>query len=207
MILIACRSTSSRFPRKHFAPLGGSTLLDVLISRVCLSGLPFAFVIPVGDDLGPALRSRGIEVFEGPEMDVLGRYAQAMAHYQLRWCIRVTGDCPLISPQDLYCMASICTSKGIDFGTNAMKAPTDGQEIEFISRGLMDYMNEKAELDEREHVTRHAVIWRRGLSNYFRYYDAPIQYGWQASPKLSVDTPEDLERVDLIMKAVEHGMA
>lgn len=204
MILIQCRSTSRRFPRKHFAPLNGSTVLDHLISRVRLSGLPFAFVIPTGDDLGPALRSRGVEAFEGSEEDVLGRYLAAMNHYQLPWCIRVTGDCPLISPQDLYFMACVCTTAGVDFGTNAMTAPTDGMEIEFVSRRMMEKMDSiyvKEMSPAREHVTFWAVKLRGQWEREFRYYDAPIQYGWQAAPKLSVDTPEDLERVDLIMKA------
>lgn len=205
MILIQARSTSRRFPRKHFAPLNGSTLLDVLISRVRLA-MPFAFVIPFDDPLKAALRERGVPYFEGPEEDVLKRYMLAMDRYDLSWCIRVTGDCPLVSPQDIFWMGCTCAGAKVDFGSNALQAPTDGQEIEFISRRMMEYMHTHATGDEREHVTKHAVVNEAKLAKDFRYYAAPIQYGWQACPKVSVDTAEDLERVDLIMKVVEHGM-
>lgn len=205
MVLIQARSTSKRFPRKHFAPLGGSSLMDVLISRV-RHVMPFAFLIPFDDPLKDALKERGVPYFEGPEEDVLKRYLLAMDRYDLSWCIRVTGDCPLISPQDIHWMASICAPASIDYGSNCLQAPTNGQEVEFVSRRLMERMHADAVGDEREHVTKHAVVNRARLSKDFRYYEAPVQYAWQASPKLSVDTPEDLERVDLIMKVVGYGM-
>jgi spore coat polysaccharide biosynthesis protein SpsF (cytidylyltransferase family) len=166
--------------------------------------MPFTFLIPFDDPLKEALKDRGVPYFEGPEEDVLKRYMLAMDRYDLTWCIRVTGDCPLVSPQDIFWMGSVCAGAQVDFGSNALHAPTDGQEVEFISRRMMEYMHTHAIGDEREHVTKHAVVNEAKLSGNFRYYSAPVQYGWQASPKLSVDTPDDLERVDLLMKATEY---
>lgn len=201
MVLIQARSTSRRFPRKHFAKLGGSTLLDVLISRVAVVS-PYAFLIPTDDPLKAALKERGAPYFEGPEEDVLKRFMLAMDRYDLSWCVRVTGDCPLISPQDLYWMISVCSMAKVDYGTNCAQAPTDGQEIEFLSRKLVERMhNEARDPYDREHVTPWAVRKMKERDPRFKYYEPPIQYGWQSAPKLSVDTPEDLERVDLIMKA------
>lgn len=204
MILIAARSTSSRFPRKHFAPLGGSALMDILISRVSMVA-PYAFIIPTGDPLKDALMERRANYFEGPEDDVLKRFMLAMDRYDLSWCVRVTGDCPLVSPQDLYWMISICSMAKVDYGTNCAQAPTNGQEIEFLSRKLVEKMHGEArDPYDREHVTPWAVRKMKERDPMFKYYEAPVQYGWQASPKLSVDTPEDLERVDLLMKAAEY---
>lgn len=202
MILIPARSTSGRFPGKHLAKLGDSTLLDTLISRVAMVS-PFAVLIPTGDPLKEALKARGAPYFEGPEEDVLKRFMLAMDRYDLSWCVRVTGDCPLVSPQDLYWMISVCSMAKIDYGTNCAKAPTDGQEIEFLSRKLVERMHGDArDPYDREHVTPWAVRKMKDRDPMFKYYEAPIQYGWQSAPKLSVDTMEDLERVDLIMKAV-----
>jgi hypothetical protein len=36
----------------------------------------------------------------------------------------------------------------------------------------------------------------------FRFYEAPRQFGWHGAGKLSIDTPEDLARVEEIMKDV-----
>jgi spore coat polysaccharide biosynthesis protein SpsF (cytidylyltransferase family) len=206
MILIAARSTSSRFPRKHLAPLAGSTVLDVLISRV-KPVMPFAFLIPTGDPLKEDLRARGAMYFEAPEGDVLKRYMLAMDRFDLSWCLRVTGDCPLISPQDILWMAHFCSSTGIDYGTNCLHSPTDGQEIEFISRRMMEKMHATADNEyDREHVTPIAVRMMRAVQDgkpgagKFNFYEAPRQYGWHGAGKLSVDTPEDLARIEEIMK-------
>lgn len=206
MILIAARSTSARFPRKHLAPLAGSTVLDVLISRVS-PVMPFAFLIPTDDPLKEALRERKAMYFEGPESDVLKRYMLAMDRFDLSWCIRVTGDCPLISPQDLLWMAQVCTSTGIDYGTNCLRSPTDGQEIEFISRKMMEKMHNTADNEyDREHVTPIAVRMMRENAPGFRYYESPVQYAWHGAGKLSVDTPDDLARVEAVMQSVRGGI-
>jgi spore coat polysaccharide biosynthesis protein SpsF (cytidylyltransferase family) len=204
VILIAARSTSSRFPMKHLAPLNGSTVLDVLISRVN-SVLPFAFLIPTGDPLKAALRERNAMYFEGPEEDVLKRHMLAMDRFNLSWCIRVTGDCPLISPQDLLWMAQVCTSTGMDYGTNCAFAATDGMEIEFISRRLMEHMHNTADnAHDREHVTPIAQrMLRDPKEARFKFYLAPAQYAWQGAGKLSIDTLEDLARVEALMQSVD----
>jgi spore coat polysaccharide biosynthesis protein SpsF (cytidylyltransferase family) len=203
MILIAARSNSKRFPRKHLAHLAGSTVLDVLISRV-KPVMPFAFLIPMGDPLKEDLKARNAMYFEGPESDVLKRYMLAMDRFDLSWCIRVTGDCPLISPQDLLWMAQICTVEKIDYGANFLRNPTDGQEIEFISRRMMEKMHATAETEyDREHVTPLARrIMEDPKETRFRFYEAPRQFGWHGAGKLSIDTPEDLARVEEIMKDV-----
>lgn len=209
MILISARSTSKRFPYKHLAPLAGSTVLDVLISRV-KPVMPFAFLIPTGDPLKEDLRARDVMYFEGPEGDVLKRFALAMDRFDLSWCLRVTGDCPLISPQDILWLAHFCTSSGIDYGTNCLNHPTDGQEIEFMSRRLVDWMHGHADNEyDREHVTPISVRMMRevqagnpGKLN-FKFYESPRQYGWHNAGKLSVDTPEDLARLESIMKGPE----
>lgn len=212
MILIAARSTSSRFPGKHLANLGGFTLLDILISRVS-PVMPFAFLIPTGDPIKEALRERNAMYFEGPEEDVLKRFMLAMDRFNLSWCLRVTGDCPLISPQDLLWMAQVCTSTGIDYGTNCLHNPADGQEIEFISRRLMEHMHGTADNEyDREHVTPIAVRMMREVqagkpgAHGFKFYESPTQFAWHGAGKLSVDTLEDLARVEAVMLAM-HGKA
>lgn len=208
MILIPARSTSSRFPSKHLAPLAGFILLDILISRVS-PVMPFAFLIPTGDPLKEALRERNAIYFEGPEEDVLKRYMLAMDRFDLSWCIRVTGDCPLISPQDILWLAQVCTSTGISYGTNCLHSPTDGQEIEFISRNMMEHMHNTADNEyDREHVTPMAVRMMKEVQggtpgkHGFKFYESPIQFAWQATGKISVDTPEDLARVEELMQSV-----
>jgi spore coat polysaccharide biosynthesis protein SpsF (cytidylyltransferase family) len=208
MILVQARSTSSRFPCKHLAPLAGSTVFDILISRI-RGVAPFAFLIPTGDPYKEELDKRGVEVFEGPEEDVLKRYALAMEHYNLEWCIRITGDCPLISPQDISWMVNVCTASRFDYGSNFGQAQTDGMEIEYLSRRLIDNADSAKigkghylmVLEDREHVT----TWIRNHREYlealaYRFYDAPVQYGWHGAGKLSIDTPEDLERVEMVMR-------
>ena len=200
MILVQARSTSSRFPRKHLAPLCGSTALDILISRI-RGVAPFAFLIPLGDDLmSEELFKRDVLIFSGPEHDVLGRYAAAMANWNLDWCIRITGDCPLISPQDISWMVNVCTASRFDYGSNFGQVQTDGMEVEYLSRRLVHWLDVHT-IAMREHVTMAAREQRKFLEiNGYSFYDAPVQYGWHGAGKLSIDTPEDLERVEMVMR-------
>ena len=56
-----------------------------------------ALLVPKGDPLAKEFQGR-VMVFEGPEDDVLARYANAVNGTHPDFIVRVTGDCPFIPP-------------------------------------------------------------------------------------------------------------
>jgi spore coat polysaccharide biosynthesis protein SpsF (cytidylyltransferase family) len=132
-------------------------------------------------------------VYGGSEKNVLGRYAGAAEQYEADVIVRVTGDCPLLAP-DL-CSAALSLFQG---GYLAMCQPyapvADGWDAEIFERRVLVNADRFAKKDEREHVT----TWIRKAGEVNGVY----QENWTAL-KCSVDTREDLQRVEKIMQHLD----
>ena len=207
LIAVQARSTSIRFPNKHMEQLGGRMIMDHVIERCrgaaiyvnrLYSHIPIhasvALLTPEGDILAAAFAAK-VEVFEGPELDVLRRYKLAADHYKPDFIVRITGDCPLIPEYVISKLIAIAVKNRYDYLSNvdpAVRTAEDGVDCEVISRKMLDWMDEKATLaHQREHVTSLATDamprWAR-MGVVINNFD-------RSHVKLSVDTKEDLERV------------
>ncbi len=207
LIGIQARSGSSRLPKKAFELIGEKRMLDHVIDA-CRSAAYYlnsrgvinppevtvALLVPVNDRIGKEF-GRGVEVVEGPEQDVLGRYNLAMSRFEPDFVVRITGDCPLI-PDFLIAKHITTAIKGrYDYLSNVdedSRTAMDGHDCEVLSAKLLAHINGAADTAyDREHVTplarREPPEWAR---NGF-----VINYQDQSGLKLSVDTLEDLERV------------
>lgn len=206
LIGIQARSTSTRFPRKAFADLDGKPLLQHVINA-CVkaseyhnkysykngSEVSVAVLIPEGDEIGKHFKRP--MTLEGPEHDVLARYHKAAQLMQATHIVRVTGDCPLIPPFLISKFIKIAELNSYDYLSNVdekMRVAIDGIDCEVISRRALDWLNITAkEGYDREHVTplirKSPPPWCR-VGHVVGYFDL-------SHLKLSVDTPEDLERV------------
>lgn len=214
LIGIQARSTSERFPRKHHELIGDKRLLDHVID-CCLSARDYinrqrrenivdvAVLTPFGDDIAKDFCDR-VSIFEGPEFEVLDRYYGAANHYNATHIVRVTGDCPLLPAFIVSKCISLGLSASYDYLSNVdeyCRTSPDGLDCEFLSKAMLRFMyDSQPDAREQEHVTLIArerpPRWaKRGfLSSYFDEHD---------SPKFSVDTKEDLERVRAMYERVE----
>jgi spore coat polysaccharide biosynthesis protein SpsF (cytidylyltransferase family) len=203
LIGIQARSGSTRLPRKAFELISGRMMLDRVV-EACKNAAGFieksghrcsvAVLTPTGDPIVREFSPR-VDVVEGPEMDVLGRYAVAVEKYDPEMTIRVTGDCPLIPPALISYMLGLAFKNNYDYLSNCderFRTSIDGADVEVISRRLFEYCADAAvEAYDREHVTplirRAPPVWAR-LGLAVNHYDL-------SAIKLSVDTPDDLENV------------
>lgn len=207
LIGIQARSTSERFPRKVFAEIGGKPLLQHVIdscentaryiNRNTSKGrgktlVTVALLIPQGDEIKEHFpRTRCIE---GDEQDVLSRYYKAAKVCDADYIVRVTGDCPLIpSPVITKCITTVIKNN-YDYVSNvfeSVRASQDGTDCEaFNMRTLENANNYANSKHDREHVT----TWMRNQPDIKYGHIVPFLYGL-GHEKISVDTPEDLERV------------
>lgn len=205
LIGIQARSTSTRLPKKHHEIIENKRLLDHVI-EACLSARDYvnrqkreemvkvALLVPLGDVIKDDFDR--VPIFEGPEDDVLSRYAGAAREFDASHIVRVTGDCPLLRPFVISKAINLGLSANYDYLSNVderCRTAPDGQDVEFMSASLLSYLNKNASTPyHREHVTTFAReepprSAKRGfIIDHFDY---------SRGEKISVDTEEDLDTV------------
>jgi spore coat polysaccharide biosynthesis protein SpsF len=116
---------------------------------------------PGDDQVADVLTGAGIEVIRGPLEDVLARYQQAIETYRPDVLVRMTADCPLISPAIIDHVVQTFHASDADYVANTMQ-PTypDGQDVEVVTAdALQEASATFTDPHECEHVT--LGIYRR----------------------------------------------
>lgn len=107
-VVIQARMTSQRFPGKSMALLREKPVLQHVIERCKAIKSPFGFskpliVVAMPDDpasepMGQLAQRMKVDHFVGSETNVLERYYHAARFFNLDFIVRITADCPFISP-------------------------------------------------------------------------------------------------------------
>jgi spore coat polysaccharide biosynthesis protein SpsF len=206
--IIQARMGSTRLPGKVMLPLAGRPMLDQVIERVRLSvnidDVVVATSVRSEDEaIVACCRDSRTEVFRGSVEDVLSRYHRAAIEAKADVVVRITSDCPLISPRVIDRVISAYADGGCDYASNChQRTFPRGLDVEVLSFAALDAAQREAEEQaEREHVT--PFIWRRPQRFRLRDVVDPIdrhQLRW------TVDTPEDFELVKRIYSELSgHG--
>ncbi len=151
--------------------------------------------VPMGDEreIAQACGS-GVAVVghPGPQEDVLGRFAAVVkSRPSYPTVMRITGDCPLLSPEIAEAVAVLYEeSPAAVYAWNVTPGYVDGEDVEVMDRDALLWADRRAtDPEDREHVT---PIIRRHLPMVT--LPAPDLRGW--IEKTSVDTPEDFARLE-----------
>lgn len=215
LIGVQARSGSTRLPRKAFELISGRMMLDRVIDNCKKAGLfiskksynnslrvRIAVLTPFNDPIVNEFKSR-CEIVEGPEDDVLARYAEADRRYNPNYIVRVTGDCPLLPPFVISKLIKLATENTYDYVSNVdptYRTSLDGMDCEVISSGLLQYLDKTATSpSDREHVTTFA----RSAPPDWAKIGCVVNYFDQSDTKLSVDTKADLDAVRLAFSAAD----
>lgn len=150
-----------------------------------LDGPPIvAFSTHVPDACDVLCRNAGADVHRGPENDVLYRYWTCMVAYDLDAVLRVTADCPLISPDLNTLLVHHYRREPCDY-YGPRPGHLEGLIQEIVSRDAIAAANVHSEDSaDREHVIPYIVD--RPDEFTVRYFDQHT---------FSVDTPAGLEAV------------
>jgi len=203
--LIQARMSSSRFPGKVLADLGGRPMIAYMVERVRQArSIDLVAVItstdPSDDALAAAVEALDLPVFRGELDDVLNRYAGAADAFGADVVIRLTGDCPLVDPRVIDEVVETRARAGADYCSN-VAPPTyaDGLDVECFTRATLDRAQREArQKPEREHVT----LWMR--SDESGIARANVEALVDSSHlRLTVDYPDDLALVRRIVD--QHG--
>ena len=158
--IVQARTSSTRLPGKVLMPLVGEPMILRQLERMSRAQTLDLIVVATSDDpsddaLALAVADAGYDLVRGSLDDVLGRFIHVIDEYQPDVVVRMTADCPLISPAVIdYVVEAFCTSDA-DYASNTM-VPTypDGLDVEVVTEAaLRQVATESSDIHEREHVT------------------------------------------------------
>lgn len=164
--IVQARMTSSRLPGKVLRPLHGQAMILHQIERIRQAQSIDRIVVatsfdPSDDILCEVLNQHGIDVVRGPLNDVLSRFLCVLGEDRESIVVRLTADCPLISPTVINEAVGAFISADVDYLSNTLEPSfPDGLDVEVISANALHAVALIAtDPDELEHVT--LGIYRR----------------------------------------------
>ena len=196
---------SSRLPGKSLMDLAGRPLLERVIQQVKGSKFLDDVIVATStqsedDAIEKFCSSNNFKVFRGAKDDVLSRYLGAALFARAEIILRITGDCPLQSPDTIDEILNAFKNSDSDYAcnTNPYTRP-EGQDVEVFKLSLLRKTAEQASAQfDREHVTP----WMKRLED-ITVLNFLHNEGSNEMMRLSVDYEDDLNFVRAIWVGLE----
>jgi spore coat polysaccharide biosynthesis protein SpsF len=191
-VIIQARMGSTRLPGKVLKPLAGKPMLAQVIRRA--RAIPGTGVVAVAtsdlaEDDAIAACCRGLDTpcLRGSALDVLARYHGAAAALGASTIVRITSDCPLLSPE-ISGRVLAAAGPGDHYTSNCRRRTFPrGLDTEVVPWAALDLAHREATAPaDREHVM--PFLWRQ--PERFRLRDV-VDGVDRSALRWTVDTPED----------------
>ena len=158
--IIQARTGSTRLPGKVMYPLDGVHILAHVVRRVSRAEIINDTVVATSTEPPDNVIERyasmaGADVIRGSESDVLSRFHRAAKRYSPKILVRITSDCPLISPETIDEIVRRLMETNADYSTNIIdRTFPRGLDVEaFTFESFERVHNEATAPHHREHVT------------------------------------------------------
>jgi len=158
--IIQARMGSTRLPGKVMLPLADEHVLLHVINRVTAASAITETVVATSnkkqDDIINRYTSRaGTPVFRGSESDVLGRMFTAAVEADADIVVRVTADCPLVSPEIINIVVKRLREQNAEYvSTKLERTFPRAIGVAAFTMESFSVVNDRSEESyEREHVT------------------------------------------------------
>ena len=208
LIAIQARSNSTRFPGKIFELIGKKTVLQHVIdaaasakfyieqrSKKSNARCEIAVLHPEGDSNIVSGYKQSATLIAGDEHDVLSRFIKAKDLLKFDYVVRLTSDCPMVLDYIISKHINTAIYNNLDYVSNVQeecRQIADGFDVEIMSAKALDWLNENATTkEEREHVSI-AIRTKSPTCLDVGYISSRVD---SSKIKMSLDTPEDLERI------------
>ena len=167
LIGIQCRMNSHRLPGKALMQIGDKSLIEHVVGK-CLDASKFlnnqsryqavtrvALLVPFGDKILIEKMRNKVDIIQGPELDVLARYAIALQKTSSDYIVRITGDCLYIPSHTISRHVKYALQRNSDYCNNILqRVNPEGWDTEVISKKLLGWLEDNAlDATYREHVT------------------------------------------------------
>lgn len=200
---IQARMSSRRFPGKVLAPFRGRPVIDHVVEAVRRGAPDVPIVVATSalssdDPLAHHLEARSIPFFRGELDDVVARFCACLQEHPTEWVMRICADSPLLGER---VVRSVIRAVPVQSGSAALDLITTiaprtfprGSNVEVLSASVLRALaGQPLTVDDREHPTR----WIYGHADRYRIANVESGDPRLASIGLSVDTVEDLHRLE-----------
>lgn len=217
LAIIQARTGSTRLPGKIMYPLAGRPVLEHVVDRVQETPLVDETIIATtqtpSDDVVVHLADRlGVDAIRGSEANVLKRFHEAAQPYDPDVVIRVTADCPLISPTYLEAGLERVSSGSYDYVSSSMERtfPRGITAEIFTHRSFQDVYAGSHAPHHKEHVTPY---YRENPGTFSLYnlcssevFDEEALID-RTDLRLTLDEPADYALLHRVFEGTEHEAA
>jgi spore coat polysaccharide biosynthesis protein SpsF (cytidylyltransferase family) len=181
---------STRLPGKALVDIGGQTALERVIRQLRKCREPLGQIIVAttsndeDDEICREAKRLRVGWFRWYTDDVLERFAKCHALVGGDFIVRITADCPFLDPGLLDRTIELVSRRGYDYA--GVKGGPDGTHAEAFTAEILRAAHRWArDPEDREHV----VPWM------IRNGDCGWIHAPNDGPPMTLDTPEDLERL------------
>ena len=201
LCILQARMSSARLPSKMLLQLINRPLLGRTLDRLGHSKTISSIVVATSDSVADEpiadfCAVEGVACFRGSPDNVAERFRQVLEQERAAQFVRISGDSPLIDPALVDQTVRYFWAADCDLATNIVpRTFPKGQSVEvLLTKTFLRVCNGLLTGDQREHVTKF-------------YYENPADFritsftsgGDYGKVNLSIDTAQDLARVDAIL--------
>ena len=202
-VVVACRMKSSRLKKKAILPIAGVPSVERCL-RNCLR-FPHAGVVVLAtstleDDavLKDYTLGGKVKFWRGEPDDVIMRYLGACEEYGIDVVIRVTADCPVVSPEIAASLLQSHFETGADYTGPNKYAVGSNSEIYNVS-ALRRVVELLGQADYSEYMTWYML----NNTHVFKVNIVDLPSDYIRDYRLTLDYPEDLEMFDRLYTSLE----
>ncbi len=205
VLIVQCRLSSTRLPRKALLPLGGKCVVDWVLdsmSQVPADEYYLATDTPSSEELAPVAARHGWKFYAGSTEDVLDRFCKIIEESKADVVVRATADNPFL----FYEAASALEdefyardeSSPVDYITFSDLPHGSGVEM-FNAHSLLKAASLTNEAYDHEHVGPALYNHRENFNCLF--IKAPNRWNY-SELRTTIDTPADYRRALALVHAV-----
>ena len=200
-ILIACRLKSKRLPNKALLKIGSKKLIEHCINFCLKSKLSNQVILTTSnlkeDDDLVNLKIKNINFFRGDPNDVIQRYINCSRKFKIDVIVRVTGDCPFVSPKIIDYLIKSHFNIGADF-TYADKFSI-GTSVEIINLNSLKYILKNRKFDISEYMS----FYFKNNPDIFNLNRVKLPRFLVRNHRLTVDYKQDIEMLSKLLKVLK----
>ena len=199
--IIQARMSSSRLPGKVLLPLAEKPVIHHIVDRVALCKNVGKIIVATSneksdDKLSDYCNEKGIDVYRGSLNNVLSRYCDILEHNDYKYCVRITGDCPLIHPPFIDAQIDALKAYNADLiWTKMQSSVLEGQGVK-SKDAVLHVMAKSNDPDNLEHVGSKYFLNNPEEFNFVELKIPDYFYNYQY--RITVDQVEDYEFLSTI---------
>lgn len=202
-VIVACRMKSSRLPQKAILPIAGIPSVERCL-RNCrmFRGVDMVVLATSTLDEDAVLQhyagTASVKFWRGDPEDVIQRYVGACDAYGIDVIVRVTADCPVISPEIGEYLLDAHFKSGADYTAAVACSVGTGSEV-YNAESLRRVLRYKGRASHSEYMT----WYLRNNPDIFRVNQVDLPEALVRDYRLTLDYPEDLAMFEALYAKLE----